>query len=305
MKKVIKKIIGIFLIIGGGLISLATTVNILEDLKYNIEPIPKRILIDIFAFTLFIVGIMLVRKKQNNKKSKENSNINEIDIEKNERKNFNYDLSDLDSIVESNKLKEYIKKVHKRYTMTNVYLIGFTVAIGMLMIISAFSQNLKPDFIFMTMSFVLVLLAIFGILAGVLFLQERNGKKKMLNCLSKEDWKVASKQIEETEENLADVKQEYLTMLTKDYLVYGMKMPLIINYNDIVWSYIVKVKMYGVVEIGKSIVVFTKDGKRHNLVVLKSEEFLERLYEKNNSIAIGFTSENKAKFKKFLSIFER
>ena len=91
------------------------------------------------------------------------------------------------------------------------------------------------------------------------------------------------------------------TYLTDNFVMSNMSGLKAIKYEDILWTYMEKRRQNGMT-VGKYLLVLTKDGKRHyvsnNFNEDTLKEVMEKIYIKNNSVLIGYTSENSKEYKR-------
>ncbi len=91
------------------------------------------------------------------------------------------------------------------------------------------------------------------------------------------------------------------TYLTDKYLITGINGLHVIEYENILWTYIEKRRQNGVTT-AKFVIVATKTGKKYYVASSFNEdilaEIITKIAEKNNEILVGFTSENRKEYNK-------
>lgn len=101
--------------------------------------------------------------------------------------------------------------------------------------------------------------------------------------------------------------------LTDNYVINFMGALRVINYDDIVWVYPFEYRTNGI-KTSQSIIVITKDGKKHNIasldVITKSKkemynEIFNTIVSKNKNIIVGYTKEAKEKASEILSTYKK
>lgn len=95
--------------------------------------------------------------------------------------------------------------------------------------------------------------------------------------------------------------------LAKQYIISTALNFNVISYDNIYWMYISKRSM-NFITITKCIIIATKEGKLLPIAYDYNErelnEIINKIHEKNNSILIGYSSENRKSFQKYLKEFQ-
>lgn len=153
---------------------------------------------------------------------------------------------------------------------------------------------------------------IFAILVGLVGISGVYGiakiskkSKKVLNKLKNNDIKKLAKELEDN-----DVKTfKNKLYLTKNYIVALVNFIDIIKYNEIVWYFKNEVRTNGIIT-NNSVVVVTKDGERHVIVLLTNtkkskiiiDDVMKCLKKKMPNVIVGYTEKNIKKVQEVYNI---
>lgn len=153
---------------------------------------------------------------------------------------------------------------------------------------------------------------IFAILVGLVGISGIYGvakiikkSKKHLNKLRANDIKKLAKEFED--KDVKSIKNKLY--LTKNYIVAFVHFIDIIKYNEIVWYYKNEVRTNGIIT-NNSIVVVTKDGERHVIVLLTNtkksktiiDDVMKCLKKKMPKVIVGYTEKNIKKVQEVYNI---
>lgn len=95
--------------------------------------------------------------------------------------------------------------------------------------------------------------------------------------------------------------------LTDSYIIDGNKGFTVIPYSDVYWTYLHEQKYNGIT-CSRCLIVITVNKKKYEIALLGGikpklkdtyTEIFNNIYNKNNDILIGFTKENKLRYKEF------
>ena len=109
---------------------------------------------------------------------------------------------------------------------------------------------------------------------------------------------------EELKGNNVKVYSKQKMYLTDSYVISNYNGLYILEYNEILWLYIL-ITYYRGIATGKNLVAYTSNNKRITIGHSNSvnnqtiEEIMDKIREKNPSIKVGFTDENKEYFKQY------
>lgn len=120
--------------------------------------------------------------------------------------------------------------------------------------------------------------------------------------------KVDKTRLEEAKEELkgnnVKVYSKQKTYLTDSYVISNYNGLYILEYKEILWLYVL-ITYYRGVATGKNLVAYTSNNKKITIGHSNSvnnqtiEEIIDKIREKNPSLKIGFTDENKEYFKQY------
>lgn len=138
---------------------------------------------------------------------------------------------------------------------------------------------------------------IIDVFAGIILIVFLINNSKTKNTLRKYDKRDIE---EEIEKDNTIFYQKIKLYVTDKYLLCYANGINIVEYSDIYWTYIEKVRYRGFTT-GKYVVLITKDKKKIQLTsTLRDEkilnEVIEKIHEKNADILIGYTPENQKAF---------
>ncbi|WP_072830415.1 hypothetical protein [Clostridium collagenovorans] len=130
-------------------------------------------------------------------------------------------------------------------------------------------------------------------------------KSKKQMDLIEEQGKLQDIYMQIDDRNAEEYEGERL-ILTKDYLISFYPVIVIIRYKDIAWIYGRKNMGRYAMELSRSIVIHTYNGKKYILgkvTVAKKyneafDESIKEIAKRSSGVLVGFTKENKNEFKK-------
>lgn len=154
-----------------------------------------------------------------------------------------------------------------------------------------------------------IILGVSFVFIGIIYLIIYYIRKRKINKAKKDMvlWEQIQKELESSQ--TIDY-YKFGLCLTPNYIVDGLKGLTLIPYADIVWVYLHEHKYNGIV-CNRYLMVITKDKKKIQVAELggihpKAKntyiEIMEKIYEKNQNILVGYTKENKERIKDLYQI---
>ena len=107
----------------------------------------------------------------------------------------------------------------------------------------------------------------------------------------------------ELSSNTDDTYKKLKLYLTDRYVISRTAGIEAFTYKDVIWEYSLIRYVNGVAQ-GKTLIIFTRDKKRHNLAATgpndeRIEEIMTEISDKNPNVRVGYTKENRQFFKEF------
>lgn len=157
----------------------------------------------------------------------------------------------------------------------------------------------------------IIILGVFFLIAMLIYLGyvllKINKYNKTIKKMDSHDYDNIVRELERSDCKDYD---EFKVYLTDNYIVDGKKGLNIIPYKDIVWAYLYEHRYNGIAN-DRYLVIYTKDKKKHTVaempITLKQtkevyNEMLQNIYNKNQSMLLGYTKENKKQAKDLYGI---
>lgn len=152
-----------------------------------------------------------------------------------------------------------------------------------------------------------IIFALLSIAFFVIAIVRQRGTKKTIQERTDSEWQ---KILTELDDESTKYYKKINLYLTDNYIVDLSNGLRVVEYKDIVWMYQYQLKQYGMTT-NKNIVVATKDGKKISIANMDNlmkrskkayAEIMDFIVNKNSSIALGYTKENKKEMKNLYGI---